>query len=605
MPGLSFVADFKNNLAARQAHILSSLTNLLHDQCWQAKTILSTAHYFLGLTSYEDYPFNCYENANYRIFVEGRIYRKSSPFISQELFELAELLFAKPHETTERCKQWLSHVDGDYLIFIIHKSSKQAWILNDILGRLPVYYSRADDSILISRDLRFISSLQARIEFDRMGIAQYLIFGYPLGMKTLLKTTYRLQPATLVSIRPAEMQILLKVLHEFNFDNKPNATHSIKKNAANLLSLFTESCKTRTHLSENPHNVVGLSGGLDSRSVAACLAANNVRFTATTRLDSSKTSVADANIAKILAETLGAKWCPIRVDTPRGADILKLLRLKSGMNPLGMVSRVQFLEKVQATYGSGITYITGDGGDKVFHNLAPTRTLKTLDELVQYTISENEIFGLQQVSSMTGISADEIKDNLKSHLSKYPETNLAEKYVHFLIFERAFKWLFEGEDRNRCYFWTVAPFYSISLFNYAMGCPAEQKKYYRLYKSFLMTLSPSIASIANANWGIPISSHISTLHLIFKSVARQVMPRMRKKIKTQQQAALPHLYVECLKRQLRDCSAIQEYVPYLTVHDIEQARGQSNAGILLSLTSAIEDLQYGQSSLSCFYDARL
>ena len=547
---------------------------------------------------YRDYPIASYENADYQIFIEGKIYGYGPQRVSKELFELAESLFVSGPKIQDRCAQWLLNTDGDYLIFIIHRSSNKVWILNDILGRLPVYYRYAKQSVVISRELRFITSLQNSLEFDRLGIAQYLIFGYPLGIRTLIDGVCRLRPGSLVSINPASKDIVFKVLYEFNFDNRPNASQTIENNTASLISLFTKSCKVRTDLNGGlGGDVLSLSGGLDSRSIAACLVANSIPFTALTRLDSAKTSLADARVAKILAKALGIEWSLIKVGVPSGTDILALLRLKNGMNPLGMVSRLSFLDKVRTTHGSGITFFTGDGGDKLFQDLGPARKLKTLDDLVYYTITANEIFELQHVANMTGTSADDIIDDLRNHVSGYSELNLAEKYVHFLIFERAFKWLFEGEDRNRCYFWSVAPFYSIPLFKYAMECPDTQKKYFRLYRSFLMTLSPLAASIDNANWGIPISSNRSIIQLIFKTAARRILPRLRQRLRTSQQTAIPSLYEECLNRQLRDCPAIKEYLPYLTVQDVREARSQSRMSILLSLTSTIEDLRYGRSSL--------
>ncbi|MGH9988056.1 MAG: asparagine synthase-related protein, partial [Nitrososphaeraceae archaeon] len=273
-------------------------------------------------------------------------------------------------------------------------------------------------------------------------------------------------PGTLISILPEKQTIQLTSGYEFNFDDTPYCNKSTKENASNLVSLFSESCETRAHICPElgQANVLALSGGLDSRSVAACLAVNKIPFTAVTRLDSSKMSLVDAHIAKILAARLSATWRSIDVGSMKAADILTLLRLKSGMNPLGVASRVQFLDRLQSLHGSGIVFFTGDGGDKVFCDLRPSRTVRTFDALIRYIISQEQIFELSDVSLMTGMHADDIVHDIRTQLSKYPEVKLAQKYIHFLMFERAFKWLFEGEDRNRCYFWSVAPFYSIPLF---------------------------------------------------------------------------------------------------------------------------------------------
>ena len=80
---------------------------------------------------------------------------------------------------------------------------------------------------------------------------------------------------------------------------------------------------------------------------------------------------------------------------------------------------------------------------------------------------------------------------LRDHVSSYPERDFVQKYVHFVTCERIFKWLTEGEDRNRCFFWSATPYSSFEFFESAMRCPDEQKSYYGLYREFLLQLSPA------------------------------------------------------------------------------------------------------------------
>jgi asparagine synthase (glutamine-hydrolysing) len=607
MPGLSFIADCREQLPRSGFDTLSSLNRLVTDQQYQTNTLLESSHYFLGLRSYNAYPVTSLENADYHIFIEGKIYGMHLSRVSQELFQLAGFLSEMPEKAADICAKWLLGTDGDFLVFLLDKKTRKSWVMNDVLGRLPAYYDVRENSLVISREIRFITGLRKNVKFDRMGVAQYLLFGYPLGVRTLVEQSHRLLPATLVSIDPHEDKISLKRVYNFNFDDKPHETVPLKESATNLIPLFSDACKGRAVLGcENSgNNIVSLSGGLDSRSVAACLAVNQISFATVTRLDSAKTSWTDAHVAEILARTLGVDWSSFNVEAPSQGDLLKLLRLKAGMNPLGMVSRLSFLAQLQSVYGTSITYMTGDGGDKVLHDLRPVRTVKTMDDLLRYTVSENSIFTLEQVTKMTGISTDHLKNDIEAHLIAYPETELSQKYIHFLVFERAFKWLFEGEDRNRCYFWSVAPFYSIPFFRYAMGCSDSQKKHYRLYRAFLTTLSPSVASVSNANWGIPISSKRSVLRSMFKSTAAQLLPAKIKQLRSAPNEKVSDIYFECVAQQLRRSPAIKEYMPYVTVEELRNCIGGSRASILLSVTAAIEELSTGRSSLSCYSDSLL
>jgi asparagine synthase (glutamine-hydrolysing) len=203
---------------------------------------------------------------------------------------------------------------------------------------------------------------------------------------------------------------------------------------------------------------------------------------------------------------------------------------------------------------------------------------------------------------VTGIRASDIWDDLEAHVSGYPEKDLAQKYVHFLLYERAFKWLFEGEDRNRCFFWAVAPFYGTAIFDYAMGCRDEQKKHYRLYRSVLMTLSPSIAAINNANWGFPIASTRTGLHSMAREIMSKYIPRIVKVVRAPSTATVSAAYFACLSTQARNCPLIKDYIPLLGSNDIENYRNRTRANTLLTVTSAIEQLSTGRSSLSLYPD---
>ena len=160
--------------------------------------------------------------------------------------------------------------------------------------------------------------------------------------------------------------------------------------------------------------------------------------------------------------------------------------MKTGLNYLSMSFIIQFLDKLRSTYGSGMTYITGDGGDKLLVDLRPKKSLRSLSDLVQYIVSRHQRFSLEDVSRMTGIPECDIIHGISKHVGSYPEPDWDSKYVHFVIFERGRRWLFEGEDRNRNFFWHLAPFYGIQFFRYAMNCPDEQKANHRLYKELLV-----------------------------------------------------------------------------------------------------------------------
>ena len=107
------------------------------------------------------------------------------------------------------------------------------------------------------------------------------------------------------------------------------------------------------------------------------------------------------------------------------------------------------------------------------------------------------------MSALTGTDPAEILADLEGYLSSYPERDQRQKYAHFFLCERAMKYHSEAEDRNRCYFWGVTPFSSLDFFQYATGCPDDQKSSYGLYREFLLRIMPSVAAIEHSGLGVP------------------------------------------------------------------------------------------------------
>ncbi len=602
MPGLSFIYDIDKDLREKEAEILHSLNLLLHFDHYKANIILKDKSYFLCTTTYAEYPVSSFENDNYLIYLEGKIYNHHYS-VKKELNTLAELITENMTYKKEKIAEWLLNNDGDFVIFVLHKRSNEITITNDALGRLPLYYSVSDRNLLISREIRFITHLLSNTDFDRMAIAQYLLFGYPLGKRTLFKNIYRLEPSSLIKINLNNSEIVITNIHQFCFDEKSYSTRTLKENAHALVDLFSDACKNRANSFNDYKHILSLSGGLDSRSVAAGLYRSNITFYGATYLDSNRNAIRDAELAKQIANIFKIYWKLFELSPPKGKDILKLLRMKSGLNYLGMSFILPFLDSIKEAYGTQITYFTGDVGS-VLRDLRPSRKIIDIDELLKYILLNNQIYSPDDVSAMTRISKKEIIDELKKNILTYPERNWDQKYVHFLIYEQCLKWCFEGEDRNRFYFWSVAPLLSISFFNFVMNCPDHLKSRHALYREFLLELYPQVCKINNADWNLPIISKRLPIKLYLKSV----FPLQYRKIIKQYLFMNSYPYenrsniLNCIKEQLNNSQSISDYLSCAAVNNIMKRSNKSQINNLFTITSIIEELQYNQSTIEKYFE---
>ncbi|MCA9786939.1 MAG: hypothetical protein KC488_10325, partial [Candidatus Cloacimonetes bacterium] len=516
-------------------------------------------------------------------------------------------IFGSQPAAREQLRAWLARTDGDFIVFGMEKSTSRWFMFNDMLGRLPVYCTLADHRLALARDITFIARATNNSQMDRMALAQCLLFGYPLGNRTLLQNVFRLAPATLILI--AESGIQIERLHDHDFDLCSHADRDLDSNASVLADLFVKACAARSRSMADSQQILSLSGGLDSRAVGSGLKMADCHFSSSTYLDAAKTGSCrdDVAVAFELVKVLDVDWNLTQLHPVAGQDVLRMLRLKSGMNFLGMSFILSFFDRIRERHGDDVVYHTGDGGDKLLPDLRPQARLNTPDDLVQYILAKQGIMSLEDAARLVKLDPAEILEDLTHLVMSYPEQSVAGKYVHFQLLERAFKWLFEGEDRNRCCFWSVSPFYSIHFFEYAMNCPAEQKAGFNLFKAFLSKLSPDVSRVANATWHMPITSKKLKRKLLqrrlYGDMPDWIRPLLRR---ITGKGMAPSLagnrnrdsVSRCVTTQFDVCESLTAWFDRTEV-DRMIAQGDRNAlANIFTLTSAIEWFETGRSSIS-------
>jgi len=505
MPGINLLVKFNNYPKSIENEFFKAQNLMKHFPDYNALTLFKNDNTFLGFTGYDEYPKAIFKTKDYFIIVEGKVYNKTLSNIEGELIDIANLIL-NSDEKEEAIRRWIRESDGDYIILIIDKSRHIITIFNDLLGRLPIYFIKNDEGFILSREIKFITNFMKKVTFDKKAIVEYILFRYILGTKTLIEKVSRLEPSSIIQLNVKSREIKIVKVHHWNFEHKSLPKKSIKKEAQDLVEIFLGSCRDRINSFRNFNYVVALSGGLDSRSVAAGLKKLGVKFTGTTYLDFDKEAFSDVPIAKELADTLGIEWKLFNLKKPDIDDIKLLISLKDGLNFAKMSYILSFFKQIKNMFGTKIILFTGDNGNVLMPDLRPKKRLRNPDKLLDYILVENAIFNLSQIENLLEIDKNDIRTQIIQCIKGYPEMDLHQKYVHFIMNGNCFRLQFEGEDRNRFYFWSAAPLYSIFFFSKVMDIPDTHKQFYRLYRRFLEILYSEVAHINNANWNAPITS---------------------------------------------------------------------------------------------------
>ena len=572
MPGINLLIESGKSAEDLELELLNAQQQLMVNPDYYSRKLIINQDWSIGCTAYPEYPIRKIETEDYILIIEGRIYDKDDKTVESGLIEVARHLSSGGDEGVTAVREWVLETDGDYLILIRDKGQGKLFIFNDLLGRLPLYYSQNGGKCLISRDITFCKVLSRQVTGDRLGIAEYLLFGFPLGGRTLVENISRLAPATMISIETRSAAITLTPLSVFNFDIKAPDDKSLDRIAEELKEIFIEACRSRAARSGGGPNIVALSGGLDSRAVALGLRASGVEFEAASFMDEAHEREPDVTLAEQVAAKLGVSWKLFNLPQPELSDYRHMLDLKDGLCSVGMTFILDFFRRIKDHFGPGLIHFTGDEGNILVPDIRPPQRLGGISDLVDCIVSNNVWLTFDQVEAVTGVDREEIISGMRRLAESYPEQDLYQKYVHFMIFEHCFKLQFEGEDRNRCYFWTVAPYYAGPVFKYLMKVPDCQKRFHRLYSLFMKKLSPEDMAIDNVgSLAVPLNSPRRYLYLAARNFFSLLPPALKIRIRKSTRAPYQSRKIDtALRREvlatLSRKSSVSEYL------DIDETR---------------------------------
>ncbi len=459
---------------------------MLHNENYEAEILEISTDIIIGKTKYKKYPFLTIHDKNFTIILEGEIYNKTSTSIQNELKTLARKL---SNDYFSYLQKFIFDSDGDFIVVIFDKVKKHLFVFNDIFGRLPLYYYKSKDSFIISRELKFITHFcQKELSINRYSLAEYLLFGHFFGDKTFYHNLKYLSPGSLLNVNLKRNELSLINLFTFNFQDVDYGNKKIIECSLNLKNLFIESVQSRTYKNNGSEIILSLSGGYDSRSVLAALILTKMQGKAVTYLDPEGLASNDAMGAELLAKKANYDWTLIKTRKLEFNDLLRLIDLKDGLNHIGMSFILIFFDELLKHFGTEISYYTGDIGGFLYPVLQE-RQFDSYNQLIDYYLNKNCFFSLNDIEKILNIDIQTFKHNFYSLLKEYPEDDLGYKIIHFRYYGQIFKKDIEGEDRNRCFFWTIAPFYSNQFVKYAMSIPFKYKKNMELYLKFLSTLN--------------------------------------------------------------------------------------------------------------------
>ena len=501
MPGTNILAS-ESSLTAPAFSLWQRVQKrMLHRPDYRLQRLFNHPLLHVGFTAYASYPKTVVETKEYFVVLEGMIYNVDSGLLRAELQSVAGQLSSPIDEVVDCLAQFLNRMDGEFVVTAFDKRRKQLVVSNDLLGRLPLFYHFAKDSLVVSREVKFLIPFLPSLAFSASGIMEYLLFGFPFRENTLVQEAFQLPPATVLSYDLATGVFEKKEICKWTFDGTENGS-TREEIVAQLKNTLLATVKDRANRTKGRNAFVSLSGGMDSRGVLGVLGKSGASPIAVT-VDGPERPYAE-RVARAVGTEIHT-IPPAKPDWRRG--LKRAVFLKDGLDcHPGLVDLHSHLENMAARFGRDSIYFTGIFGGEITRCAHLTSGLRSPEDLVAYLLYGEDAYKYspEQVARLMGREEELIGRHVKERIEEFAERDVYKKYQRFRH-EYDIRYAGEGEDRNRFYFWTISPYYSYRYFSYAMSIP-ESRKDLRLFRDMLFAIDPRLCSVPYYNFRIPLDS---------------------------------------------------------------------------------------------------
>lgn len=452
----------------------------------------------LGIFNPEPQPiFN--EDHSVCIFMDGKIYDYEEKMNILKL-ERHKVVDFEPehclHSYEELGKNFVTKLNGCFVIVIGDLERKRLLIANDRYGFRPLYCSYNDSRLLFSSEIKAIlQDDQFKREINNEAVANFFAFGQLLGDQTFFKGVKVLPPASILICEPGK----LSMEQYWNCEYAENHTISEVDLVDQLVRAFRKAVSKR--ISADNRYGVPLSGGLDSRSIVGAIDASRRGIVAAYTYGPPGNN--EEKVAKVVAERAGINHKVIHFVNPElfVSYAKDVVYLTDGMDYI-TVSYIPYVYDKIRRY-MDVVLISPMGSYVFGGDFLDSQTLKAKSEgellaILYKKMTQRgmggimaKLFAKEYYGKIRDMPMDSLKKCLKKTSAKHPGNRTDQFLVQNVV--RRFNIL--GHVLRRNYVEDTLPFYDNDFFDIVLKTPPELRMNHRIYMRFLRMLSPELVTI--------------------------------------------------------------------------------------------------------------
>jgi asparagine synthase (glutamine-hydrolysing) len=263
----------------------------------------------------------------------------------------------------------LRRFNGMFAFAVWNRATRTLYIARDRLGKKPLYYGWAGDTLLFGSELKALQSHAAfRAEIDRGALALFLRHNYIPSPYSIFRGIYKLPAATMLAITPGAKgsnpaPVSYWSVREVAERGARNRVTEVREALEELDGLLRSAVGLRM-IADVPLGAF-LSGGIDSCLVVSLMQALSSRPAKTFSIGFREETHDEARHAKAVARHLGTDHTELYVTPQDAMDVIP--RLPSMFDePFADSSQIPTFLVSKLARNDVTVSLSGDGGDELF-----------------------------------------------------------------------------------------------------------------------------------------------------------------------------------------------------------------------------------------------
>ena len=302
----------------------------------------------------EDGSISAVQNGEIYNFVEVRadLERRGHRFRTSNDTEIL------PHAYEEFGDALVDRLRGMFAIAIWDEREQRLLLARDRVGKKPLVYAEVGGVFAFASEIQALLTLPLDRAVDEHALAQYLCLGYIPAPRTGFRDVRSLPPGSVLNVEAGRVRDPRRY---WQISYEPKSRMSEAEAVERLRAEIDEAVRVRL-MSDVPLGAF-LSGGLDSSTVVAFMAANAQRVR-TFAIGFADEDYSELKYARLVAERFGTEHQEFIVE-PSAIEVLPMLVRHLG-NPFADSSIVPTYYVAKIAREHVTVALNGDGGDELF-----------------------------------------------------------------------------------------------------------------------------------------------------------------------------------------------------------------------------------------------